>query len=100
MDRYVTLEEFSGTGTVWFGGKAVISEVRYAIRITQRMIEARTMGGTSEIPGLKSINGWIQNDIPFALIGEPIELELEDGRRWQCFIQSSDGNLVNRGGLK
>jgi hypothetical protein len=33
-------------------------------------------------------------------IGEPIELELEGGRRWECFIQSSDGNLLNRGGIK
>ena len=100
MDRYVTLEEFSGKGRVWLGGEVVLTEVPYSIRITQRMIEARTMGGGSEIPGLKSINGWIQNDVPFALIGEPIELELEDGRRWQCFIQSSDGNLINRGELK
>jgi hypothetical protein len=64
------------------------------------MIEARTMGGTSEIPGLKSINGWLVGKVPFALVGESIELELEDGRRWECFIQSSNGNLVNRGDLK
>jgi hypothetical protein len=36
----------------------------------------------------------------FNLIGEPIELELRDGRRWLCFVQSTDGTLVNRGGFK
>jgi hypothetical protein len=99
MDRYVTLEEFSGTGKIWLGDKIVMTSVKYSIRISQRMIEARTMGGTSEIPGLKSIDGWLTGSVPFQLVGESIELEFEDGRRWKCFIQSSDGNLMNRGGI-
>jgi hypothetical protein len=100
MDRHVTLEEFSGRGKIWNGGVVALANVLYSIRVSQRMIEARTMGGSSEIPGLKSIQGWIRGNVPFNLIGESIELELEDGRRWECFIQSSNGNLVNRGGIK
>jgi len=26
-----------------------------------------------------------------------LTLHLEDGRRWDCFLQNSDGRLVNRG---
>ena len=100
IDGYVPLETLEGKGKIWKGGVLVRSGVGYSIRISQRMIEARTMGGSSEVPGLKSIDGWLTGDVPFQLIGEPIELEIEDGRRWECFIKSSDGNLLNQGGFK
>lgn len=99
MDRYVTVEEDRGTGKLLQDGRVVLDRVAYSLKVSQRMIEARTMGGSSEIPGLKSIQGWLSDDVPYALIGEPVVLVLEDGRRWDCFIQSSSGNLVNRGGL-
>jgi len=104
MDRYVTVEEHSGTGNIRQDGQIVISDIDYVFRITQRMIDASTLSGRREVPGMKSIDGWLHvtpgNHELFTLVGEPIELELRDGRRWLCFIQSSDGTMVNRGGLK
>ena len=84
---------------MWSGNEITVQAIGYSIRISQRMIEARSMSGTTEIPGLKSIEGWLDESPSFELIGKSIELELEDGRRWKCFIQSGDGNLVNRGGI-
>lgn len=102
MGRYVTLERLSGIGQIWRNGEVVLDDVRYEITISQHMIDTSSNAGSREVPGLKHIEGQLGSPVPFRLfrlIGEPIELELEDGRRWKCFIQSSFGNLVNSGGI-
>jgi hypothetical protein len=98
MDRIVTLEDLSGVGHVHKGTEVVMSDVPYEITVSRRMIDAATMSGPGEVPGMKRIDGVLVAEIPSNLVGESIELELEDGRRWKCFIQSRDGNLVSRGG--
>ena len=100
MDRTVTLEELSGTGRVHAKGEVALEGVDYEVVISQRMKDTSTLSGHSEVAGLDSIGGRIASPVPDNLIGEPIELEFEDGRCWQCFIQSSSGNLVNRAGIK
>jgi hypothetical protein len=100
MDRTVTVEELSGTGRVHAKGKVALEGVDYKVGISQHVKDTSTLSGRSEVEGLESINGRISSAVPHDLIGEPIELEFEDGRCWQCFIQSSSGNLVNRAGIK
>lgn len=45
------------------------------------------------------LEGVLMSDAPFELLRQPIELELEDRRRWACRLQSTSGDLVDRGGL-
>jgi hypothetical protein len=77
-----------------------MDSVSYAFMITQGWMEARSMSGSPEVKGMGHIEGNLLEPVPYRLIGEPIELVLQDGRRWHCFIQSTNGNLVNRGGLQ
>jgi hypothetical protein len=46
------------------------------------------------------MGGRLLSPFPMALIAEEIQLESQDGRRWSCCIQSSDGSLKNVGGIK
>jgi hypothetical protein len=98
MDRI--LEVLSGIGRVHANGEVVLDDVGYDVTVSQHMVTTRTLSGDSEVPGLESIEGRISSPIAFTLLGEPIELEFQDGRRWACYIQSGSGNLVNRGGIK
>jgi hypothetical protein len=53
------------------------------------------------IPGLGRIEGRIvDGDVDlFDLVNRnaALTLELDDGRLWDCWLQSTDGTLVNRG---
>ena len=90
----------SGTGRIRLNGETVLNPGEYVISHSHRMTPAPSMQNPgAQIRGLGSINGQISSLFPMSLIGKPIELELEDGRRWTCFIQSSDGTLVNSGGI-
>jgi hypothetical protein len=78
-------EELQGVGKILLGGVEV-GEVVYSIRVQRA--------------GLK---GW---HYPFArfrqrgyiefydLLGKPVTLILEDGRRWDCCIKTLDGSVV------
>ncbi len=80
-------------------GEEVLSDVRYEIAETPDTTEVRSLRGRSHVSGFGTLDGRILSPaFPFALEGEPIELELEDGRRWSCFY--ANGRLVNSGGLK
>lgn len=50
--------------------------------------------------GLVRLEGVLMSDAPFELLRQPIELELEDRQRWMCQLQSTSGDLVDRGGLQ
>ena len=52
-----------------------------------------------DIAGAGYIGGRLLSSFRLWLIGESIELELQDGRRWACSIQSSHGSLQNDGGI-
>jgi hypothetical protein len=104
-DRTITLETLNGRGTLWHGAKAVVENATYNVVVTQRLHDTSSMSGASEVPGLKSVRGRIsaEGHELFALMataGSPeLELELQDGRRWPCFLQSIDGTLAPRGGI-
>lgn len=79
----------TGLGELYADGKPVASG-RYRVEVTEPM--AMKLG---------HIEGTIALDLPvaFELVesGAKLTLHLEDGRRWDCFLQSSNGRLVNRG---
>jgi hypothetical protein len=99
VSRRVILETLTGQGTVLLANKRVFEAIPYALEISRTMFED---GDGKERPGLSRIAGSVDlrgHRVDSTLVGEPIELELEDGRRWQCFLRSNAGDLVNRGGL-
>ena len=76
-----TTEELSGYGRLLDAIGETIATAQYLVIVRQ-----------------KSISGRIFASVP-SLIGHPVELELEDRRRWPCVIQSGDGDLVSRGSI-
>ena len=99
MDRVRHLETLTGHGRIWHNGEIVVSPVRYWIDCSQTVHELQSLGGPrTELPGLGQIEGRLISPVPFSLYGADIELELQDGRRWKCFIQGTNNRLVNRDG--
>jgi hypothetical protein len=87
-------ETRTGVGDLWSGGKIVLHQTPYRLDISREM-----PGGT---PGLWRVAGQIDaphHELMRLVIENPddLELELEDGTRWGCVIQNSDGRLLNSG---
>lgn len=99
MDRYVTLEDLRGLGTVYREGQAIQRGVRYTVRVTRREIDSTTANDLAELKTL--IAGWLtlRPGVGSSLIGIPIELECEGGRRWCCQVTSGDGHVTDCGGF-
>jgi hypothetical protein len=101
MYRERHTETLEGEGLIWLNGEVVVRPAIYRIDRTQRIHISRTHGGgESSIPGMSSLEGHLSSPFPLSLLAQPIELELADGRRWACFIQSTSGRMVNRGGIE
>lgn len=87
-------ETLSGRGRIWDGEQAVLDDVPYSVTITTRD------------SGMRHIDGSIDGDfetLTTLMMAEPppkLVLELDDGRRWDCYLASNNGRLVNRGELK
>jgi hypothetical protein len=87
-------ETRSGRGTLWSGGEAVLEDVPYSVTITTRDSGMRHIDGS--IDGeFGVLTALVMEDPPPKLV-----LELDDGRRWECYLSSNSGRLVNRGELK
>lgn len=87
-------ETQSGRGTLWNGEEAVLLNVPYSVTITTRDSGMRHIDGS--IDGeVGTLTALIMEDPPPKLV-----LELDDGRRWECYLASNSGRLVNRGELK
>jgi hypothetical protein len=87
-------ETRTGVGNLWSGGTLVLPNVPYRLDISREF-----RGGT---PGLWRVAGQIDapgHELMGLVIANPddLELELEDGTRWGCVLQNSDGRLLNSG---
>ena len=85
-----------GIGRLLLNGQVAADGVQYHVSLS------RTMHGApgSDISGAGHIGGRLLSPFPAWLIGESIELEMQDGRRWACSIQSSHGSVKNVGGIR
>lgn len=94
---YRSLESLAGKGKL-FAGADCLGQVEYRVDCSQKMLDA---GRGELIPGLGRIEGVIvDGDVDlFDIVtrNAAVTLELEDGRCWDCWVQSTSGNLVNRG---
>ncbi len=95
MIRQASLAELTGVGRILLNGQVAADGVQYHVSLSRTMHAAR--GG--EISGDGHIGGRLLSSFPMMLIGEDIELELQDGRRWVCRVRSSHGSLKNVGGI-
>ncbi len=88
MQSTDAVESLRGRGRIFQDGQLMMEAARYVVHIS-----------TPREPGDIRLEGVLMSDAPFSLLRQPIELELEDGRRWACRLQSTSGDLVDRGGL-
>jgi hypothetical protein len=94
------IEALAGDGNIRKDDGTSIGLRRYHLTVWQRQHDDGR-GGT--IPGLFSIEGSVDLEPleGFSLVaaGEPLTLELADGRKLPFFFVSSDGQIAARGKL-
>lgn len=87
-------ETLSGSGTLWNGADAVLQNVPYSVTVTVRDSGTRHIDGSID-GDFATLTTLIMQEPPPELI-----LQLQDGRRWECYLTNNQGRLVNRGELK
>jgi hypothetical protein len=81
-------------GRIWIDGR-VAAEVSYEIATSKpERTNTDTFGKSSDTAGFSITRGRIIGTFDETLVGKPVELELENGSRWRCFIRPN-GELVN-----
>jgi hypothetical protein len=88
-----SVETLRGSGKIFRDGVLVLERARYVVHLST----PREAGAESDALRLEGV---MMSDVPFELLRQPIELELEDGRRWLCRLEGTSGDLVDRGGLQ
>ena len=87
VSKLITLERVNGSGMVLAGDKE-IARALYILRVNQTMIRS----GQDDLPGEISISGHLlilDGEKGLPNIG-PLTLVLEDGRKWEFVITSSN----------
>jgi hypothetical protein len=90
----MTPGQLTGNGFLWLDGARVSGPLRYTVRVEQRGIMMAARGHLI-----------IEPHVAFAVIerqgpNSDLVLALEDGRRWPCTLQSTDGDLLGRGAIE
>jgi hypothetical protein len=89
------VEECSGSGALIHHG-ALLRHVRYTISRYQGMLE----GSGMPIPGLHRIEGSVDvgaDETEARLVGEPLTLQLEDGRTLAVTLADRNGRILTEG---
>ena len=101
MRNTQTAERFEGSGQLRNKDGGAL-EVSYALSVVRTFIDTRTHDGDGQIPGPETIEGSISGLDKFTvltLIGKPLTLVLQDGRRLNCHLKNPDGRIAATGGL-
>ena len=93
----VKTSTFTGRGRIWRDGRVALEAAGYTISCRLDTSDASQVAIRQAVP--RPLTGHLHCSFPQWLIRTPIELELEDGRRWHCQIDASDGALIDRGGV-
>lgn len=94
MTRSEFVARLDGIGQLERAGVVEMPSVRYELIVIQHV--ALDSQGNETIESLDTEGTILMKPgeaIPSCLIGEPLELVLDDGRRLPCRIQSADGTL-------
>ncbi len=101
MRETETLERFEGSGELRNKDGGAL-EVSYSLSVIRTFIDTGTHAGDGQIPGPETIEGSISgldNFTLLTLIGKPLTLVLQDGRRLNCHLKNPDGLIKATGGL-
>jgi hypothetical protein len=100
MSPSVVCDEFDGNGNVWRGDVCIMKTVPYRVVVSQDTHDIPSVRWTWVTrPRPRTVSGRIFASVSPAYVGSPVELELEDGSRWPCIIQSEDGQVVTTRGM-
>lgn len=101
MMRRRNVETVRGTGRILAEDQTdvLLPEVGYVIIVQEEVSDPPAA------PGRRSARGYLVHDhfnpnVAAALVGKPVDLELDDGRRWPCSFDDAEGGLVGRGAFK
>jgi hypothetical protein len=79
--------------------QTALGAVQYQLQIWQDFIDASSLEGRAELPGLKSIEGRISGLGGLGLVGEELTLSLEDGSYFDFFFTDLTGRIAAQGGF-
>ncbi len=92
MSRLELIEELSGKGAVSRADGELVGEYPYVLAVYQEMHDTRS----GEVPGLKQVEGWVEEIDIFGLLTEPLTLHIDDGRQFDFFIYDANGSISAR----
>ena len=101
MRETETAERFEGSGEFRSKDGGAL-EVSYSLSVIRTFIDTGTHDGAGQIPGSETIEGSIsglEKLTLLTLIGKPLTLVLQDGRRLNCHLKNSEGRITATGGL-
>jgi hypothetical protein len=90
------LESPAGQGKIYQEDK-FIQTVNYNLIHYKEGLTANSFGGSSEVEGMRGIEGSLSGGQFFNLVGERLTLHLNDGRRLNFFFRHSNGLIVGDG---
>jgi hypothetical protein len=96
-----TSESFEGSGKLQNRDGGAL-EVSYSLSVIRTFIDTGTHAGDGQIPGSETIEGSISGldkSTLSTLIGKPLTLILQDGRRLNCYLKTPDGRITATGGI-
>ena len=95
MNRLDVTEECRGVGRVSRENGEFVLDAEYDLKVLQEVRETPS----EDLPGLKRIEGTVGlGEQDLHLVGEPLVLHIEDGRRLDFFYANLGGTIANRGG--
>jgi hypothetical protein len=105
MSPSVMCDEFDGNGNVWRGDACIMTNVPYRVIVSQEIQDVPSAGTWPprwtwlKRARPRTVSGRIFASVSPSYVGLPVELELEDGSRWPCTVQSADGQVVTTRGM-
>lgn len=101
MRETETSERLEGSGQLRNEDGGAL-EASYSLSVIRTFIDTRTHDGDGQIPGPETIEGSISGldqSTLLTLIGKPLTLVLQDGRRLKCHLKNPDGRIKATGGV-
>ncbi len=101
MRETETSERFEGGGELRSKDGGAL-KVSYSLSVIRTFIGTEIHDGAGQITGSETIEGSISGLDEFTLltlIGKPLTLVLQDGRRLHCHLKNADGRITATGGL-
>jgi len=96
LDRVIFMQTKTGIGKV-FKGKQFVAEVRYEYRASEQSDEGTTNAGPDKV--LAAVTVYLRIIPSLRVTADLLTLHMDDGKKQDFFLTSSNGDCKATGGL-